>query len=341
MPDVVALGDVNVDIIASFDAYPAKGQDALASSIGFHCGGSAANTAMALARMGFEVCLIARVGIDPLASKALQGLDEAGVLPSGLQRDPTEMTGLMYVVVTPDCERTILGHRGANALTDPNDICRDEISRARLFHLSGYALLAEPQRSAALLALEIAVRHDLVVTLDPGLSIPQTALEEARALLPAVDLFLPNLAEARQLTGLTDPEACARWLLDAGVGLVALKLGKDGCLVGSGEGCVHVPGFAVEVRDSTGAGDYFAAGYLAGYLGGLDRRSAALLGNAMGAVAVARMGAGTAARVVGKVLSLVRGYRDGPAGRREGESAERVIDFLLARVEESQEENLW
>jgi ribokinase len=341
MPDVVALGDVNVDIIASFDAYPAKGQDALASSIEFHCGGSAANTAMALARLGFEVCLIARVGIDPLASKALHGLDEAGVLSSGLQRDPVEMTGLMYVVVTLDGERTILGHRGANALTDPGTICVGEIQCARLFHLSGYALLAEPQRSAALLALETSVQHGLVVTLDPGLSVPQTALEEAQALLPLVDLFLPNLEEAQRLTGLTDPEACARWLLDAGVGLVALKLGKDGCLVGSSEGFVNVPGFAVEARDSTGAGDYFAAGYLAGYLGGLDRRSAALLGNAMGAVAVGRLGAGTAAHAVGKVLNLVHGYCEGPVGREEGESAERVIDFLLARAEESQEEILW
>lgn len=341
MPDVVALGDVNVDIIARFDAYPAKGQDALASLIEFHCGGSAANTAVVLARMGFEVCLIARVGTDPLASKALEGLGEAGVLPNGLQRDPAGMTGLMYVVVTPDGERTMLGYRGANVLTDPNDICRDEIARARLFHLSGYALLAEPQRSAALVALEIACRHGLAVTLDPGLSVPQTALEEARALLPAVDLFLPNLEEARRLTGLTDPEACARWLLEAGVGLVALKLGEDGCLVGSDEGIVIVPGFAVEARDSTGAGDYFAAGYLAAYLGGLDWRSAALLGNAMGAVAVGRVGAGTAAHAVGEVLDLVRGYRHGPVGREAGESAERVIDFLLACTEESQEEDLW
>ena len=66
------------------------------------------------------------------------------------------MTGLMYFVVTPDGERTILGHRGANALTDPEPVREDEIQAARLLHLSGYALLAEPQRSAALRALEMA-----------------------------------------------------------------------------------------------------------------------------------------------------------------------------------------
>ena len=152
MAEIVALGDVNVDIIAHFPSYPGKGEDALAHSTEFHCGGSAANTAMALARMGLGVVLISRVGPDSLALKALNSLDEAGVIPSGLQRDPAAPTGLMYVVVTPDGERTILGHRGANVLTDPAQVREEEIRNARLFHLSGYALLADPQRSAALLA---------------------------------------------------------------------------------------------------------------------------------------------------------------------------------------------
>jgi len=230
MPDIVALGDVNVDIIAHFTSYPDKGQDALAYSTEFHCGGSAANTAMALARMGLDVVLISRVGPDSLALKALNSLSEAGVIPTGLQRDPAAMTGLMYVVVTPDGERTILGHRGANVLTDPNKVREEDIRDARLLHLSGYALLADPQRSAALLALEMACRHGLTVTLDPGMSVPQAALDEMRALLPVVDIFLPNLPEAQALTGADSPQECFRALVGAGVRVVALKLGKYGCL---------------------------------------------------------------------------------------------------------------
>ena len=108
MPEVIALGDINVDIIAHFPSYPAQGGDALASSSEFHCGGSAANTARALAWMGLDVSLISRVGPDPLAARVLDNLSEVGVLPAGLQHDPAEATGLMYVVVTPDGERTIL-----------------------------------------------------------------------------------------------------------------------------------------------------------------------------------------------------------------------------------------
>ena len=338
MPDIVALGDVNVDIIAHFASYPGKGQDALAFSTEFHCGGSAANTAMALARMALDVVLISRVGPDSLALKALNSLSEAGVIPTGLQRDPAAMTGLMYVVVTPDGERTILGHRGANVLTDPNQMREEDIRDARLFHLSGYALLADPQRSAALLALEMACRHGLIVTLDPGMSVPQAALDEMRALLPVIDIFLPNLPEAQALTGADSPQDCFQALMAAGVRAVALKLGEHGCLIGGDKGFVYVPGFAIEARDTTGAGDFFAAGIIAGCLGNLDRRSAAVLGNAMGAMAAARVGAGTSVPQARDVLALLRDPAQ-PSGRSNRvEAIRQVIDFVTTLATEPEEE---
>ncbi len=342
MPDIVALGDVNVDIIAHFASYPGKGEDALAYSTEFHCGGSAANTAMALARIGLDVVLLSRVGPDPLAARAVGSLSEAGVLLTGLQRDPAAMTGLMYVIVTPDGERTILGHRGANVLTDPNLIGEEQIRDAKLLHLSGYALLAEPQRSAALLALEMACRHGLTVALDPGMSVHQAALNEMRALFPVIDILLPNLPEAQALTGAVSPEACLQALLAEGIRLVALKLGVHGCLIGDAEGSAHIPGFSVETRDTTGAGDFYAAGFIAGYLGGLDLRGAAILGNAMGAVASARVGAGTSGLRAGEVLALLRDPRQAPVRSERAEVVRQVIDFVMALAAEPEEEGkLW
>jgi len=338
MPQVIALGDINVDIIAHFSSYPGKGEDALAHSTEIHCGGSAANTAIALARMGIETSLISRVGPDSWALKALGCLSEAGVDPRGLQRDPAAMTGMMYVIVTPDGERTILGHRGANVLTDPGQIREEDLSGADVFHLSGYALLTEPQRSAALVALEMACRHGLTVTLDPGMALPQVALDELRHLLPVVNILLPSLGEARYLTGLANPEACACTLLDQGVDVVALKLGADGCLVSSDRGSFLVPGFAVETRDSTGAGDSFAAGFIAGFLGGLDWRSAAVLGNAMGARTAARIGAGVEAPTAQEVLNLLNGRFDEPAHGDSLEAIRRVIQYVTRLSTEPEEE---
>ena len=343
MPEVVALGDVNVDIIAHFPSYPAKGQDALASSTEFHCGGSAANTAMALAWMGLEVSLISRVGPDPLAPRVLDHLRAAGVLSTGLQRDPSVATGLMYIVVTPDGERTILGHRGANVSTDPNQIGEEDIGNARLLHLSGYTLLADPQRSAALLALELACRHGLIVTLDPGMSVPRAALDEMRALLPVVDVLLPNLLEAQRLTGLTTPEECTEWLLTSGVGAVALKLGRDGCLVSSGTEILWVPGFSIEAHDTTGAGDYFAAGVIAGYLRGLDWHSAAILANALGALGAARVGAGTSVPMAREVLDLLHEQAQVTEQQERSAAIQRASDFvaMLATEPEEEEKRWW
>jgi ribokinase len=310
MAEVVVLGDANVDVIAHFAKFPTPGRDAFATSTELHCGGSAANMAMALARLGVETLLVARVGADPWARTVIDSLAAAGVGLSGLQHDPRAMTGLMYVIVLPDGERTILAHRGANTRTDPNILPLAALRAARVVHLSGYALLAEPQRSAMLLALKLARQEGATVALDPGMS-GHTAVELMGDLLPEIDVLFPNLAEARRLTGRSVAEDCARALLDAGVGMVALKLGKAGCLVCSQDCCHRIPGFAIAVRDTTGAGDGFDAGFIAGFLRGLDLVGAAVLGNAMGAVIAASVGADPVSLTADKVAEVLRtGYHD-------------------------------
>jgi sugar/nucleoside kinase (ribokinase family) len=166
----------------------------------------------------------------------------------------------------------------------------------------------------------------------------QQALHEIHTLLPAVDILLPSLAEAQQLTGLTVPEDCALALLDAGVHVVALKLGKEGCLIAARDGSFRVPGFAVQTRDSTGAGDFFAAGLIAGFLGRLDWHSAAVLGNAMGAMAVTRVGAGAAAPKAQEVLSLLREQHNESSQRGRAEVIQRVIDFVATLATKPEEE---
>lgn len=309
MPDIVALGDVNVDIIGHFSDYPVRGSDAFARSHAFRCGGSAANTAMALARMGCGVSLIARLGSDPLALTARASLAEAGVGCSLLQWDPNVGTGLMYVVVTPDGERTILGYRGANALTDPDQIDETALAGARHFHLSGYALLADPQRSAALRCHALARQHGLTISLDPGTTASEAVLSQVTALLPEVDILLPTLEEARKITGLDSASDCARSLQSLGSSVVALKLGQAGCLVAGDGQVLRIPGLDVQVQDSTGAGDSFAAGMIIGHLAGLSPGSTAVLANAMGAVAAARVGGGPPAAMQQEVLALLRDPR--------------------------------
>lgn len=303
VPEVIALGDINVDIIARISRFPGKGEDAFARSTSYHCGGSAANAAIALSRLGVRVSLLARLGTDPWASVARRALEQAGVLLNCLQVDHSAITGLMLIIVTPDGERTMIGDRGANALAVVDETNEMHIRRASLLHVSGYAFLDEPQRTATLRALDVARSQSIAVSLDPGFTVSAEALRQIRHLLPAVDLLLPNLAEARALTNRSTPEDCVQALLDLGIGTVALKLGCDGCLVARRGHSVRMPAFSVRARDSTGAGDSFAAGLMTYLLGRLDWEAAAALGNALGAVTTAHPGAGPQETLVRNTLA--------------------------------------
>ena len=138
---------------------------------------------------------------------------------------------------------------------------------------------------------------------------------------------------------MTAPEDCAHVLLDKGCQVVALKLGRDGCLVGSREGLRHVPGLAVQARDSTGAGDGFAAGFIAGRLAGLSLHSAAILGNALGAMAAARVGASMEMMQRRDVLALLQSYGRQEAYSAHLEAIQQVIDLISTRLVEQEEEN--
>lgn len=292
MPQVIALGDINVDFIAHVPYYPQAGGDGVARHAQIYSGGSAANTALVLARCGVEVGLIARVGRDALAAQTLVELSDAGVDGHQIQYDPELTSGIMFVAVTPDGERTMLGYRGANVRLNPLLLDADEIARARVLHVSGYALLESPQRDAALRAIEIAHRSGVRVSLDLGVEAAQNQTERVHTLLPGISWIFPNQMEAESLVGHVDGTRAVQRFLDYGLEVVVLKLGEMGCVIGSREDVFAVPAFDVEVKDTTGAGDSFDAGFITGRLNGLSWRASGLLANALGALAASVVGAG-------------------------------------------------
>ena len=330
MPQVVTLGDINIDIIASIPRYPSPGGDGLAERAEVHSGGSAANTATVLANFGVDVSIIGRVGRDVFAEQALACLAEAGVDLSCVQRDEKAITGIMFIPVTPDGERTLFGYRGANSRLEPALLDEGYIAQADVFHLSGYALLAEPQRSAVRRAVEMAHRAGVTISLDVGLQAAVKATEEVKALSPLVDLIFPNQAEAKHLTGSSDVREVVRALLNYGIETVALKLGERGCAVGSEGEIFSVPAFAVEVQDTTGAGDSFDAGFILGRLGGLDVRESAILANALGALAASAVGAGDALPGPEKARVLLQGCLSDPAWRHWEREVNRILERLSA-----------
>lgn len=290
-PQVICLGDINLDIIAPISRYPELGEDAYAEQPSVSPGGSAANTAAILTRLGVRAGLIGRVGTDPLGVEVLSRLASFGIDLSRVQRDPGAVTGLMFIPIVPGGERTMFGFRGANTRLSLSPMDREYVTQARLLHVSGYSLLASPQREAAFQAIAWARMAGRPVSLDAGLEVVRQQPEVLAQVLPGLTLLLPGEAEAAVLAGRQEPEQAVRTLLGRDIRIVALKRGPAGCVVGGPKGIFAVPAFSVQSVDTTGAGDAFDAGFIAAWLRGLDLRAAALLGNAVGALATTRSGA--------------------------------------------------
>ena len=310
MPDIIVIGDINIDLIFNIPAYPTPGSEAIASTVQMHTGGSAVNTAIALAKMDMDVGFIGRIGPDALAKQALADLNEAGVDCTHIQVDPRVSTGMIFIAVTVDGERTMFGARGANAFTEAAALDPDYFTNCRWIHLSGYSFLSHHQYETMQTVLDLAENSPYTrVSLDIGTEPALKARNQILQVLPRVDVIFPNrieltlLAEGRPL-----PEALD-YLLDQRANAVVTKCGRHGSVVAVGNKRIDLPAFKVDVKDSTGAGDSFDAGVVLGRLVGLSWEAAGALGNALGGLATAREGSGansisraTVARLVEKHL---------------------------------------
>ncbi len=288
----MCLGDVMTDVVATLTQPLAHGSDSPAP-VRLLAGGSAANTAAWLAATGHHVTLVGRIGADSAGETARTTLERAGV-HTRLAIDPDRPTGTCIVLVSPDGERSMIPDAGANAALSPSDLPSPMLDATSHLHVVGYALLNQGSREAARRAIDLARSAGSSVSIDPSSVGPLTTLGADRFLswVHGSDLLLANADEARTLTGVTDVAAAASALTEA-FNEVVVTLGADGALwVGRDQDQpVHVAAQRVDVVDSTGAGDAFAAGYLPSALDGCDPETALAAGCALAARAVTRTGA--------------------------------------------------
>jgi ribokinase len=308
-PAILVFGDANADIIARVSVWPKPGEECLASNLEFRCGGVAANCAIALTRWQVHPTLIACVGQDPIAQAVLQKLKAQGVDTDRIQTTNRAMTGLLYINVTPNGQRTFFGSRAANRTVrlQPRDLAL--VKRTNAAILMGYSFL-DPHPTQAALRILSEVRHRngwiaLDAGMEPSQKIPEKILQIARK----VDLLFVSHEEATALTGKRDPRQAFRKLLKTGVRNVVLKLGKRGCLIiDNGEPLV-VPPLSVRAVDSTGAGDAFNAAFLQAKLRNWSAAEAAIAANAAGAAATQVIGAGEQAPTIGQIARILRAHR--------------------------------
>lgn len=330
MPDVVLLGDINIDMVVQIPGYPVRGGESVATAVEMYTGGSAVNTAMALASLGVNTGFIGCVGQDALAAQALSDLAEVGVDHRYVQFSTSISTGLIYIVVTPDGERTMFASRGANMLTQTSELWRQYLQGTRWYHLSGYALLAQPQQEAALFALELAEHQRCRISIDVGVELAFRHRQQVLNLLPRLDIVFPNEDELALLAPGMSTEDGLTYLLDHGARAVLAKRGKDGCLIAAGRERLHVPSFQVQVRDTTGAGDSFNAGVILGRLVGLSWPASAALGNAFGALATTKQGAAAGSLSAARAARLLEKHMELAQWRPWLDALEEALAYLQA-----------
>lgn len=295
MASVVCLGILVADVIGRpIDSYPAPGTLQLVSSITPHLGGCAANTGIGLQTLGVPTRVVGKVGTDGFGSFVRDELASHGVNTAGLCEDPVTPTSATMVMVSTDAERTFLHCTGANAtFTEADFSAEDVLAGTDLLHIAGHGLTPRFDGEQCARLLQHARARGVKTSLDTAGAPEPIWCENLRATLPHLDYFVPSLHEVRYLLPNPEtatPEAVAEYLLNAGVRTVALKMGERGSYVTDGKEAHYVPSLRVEAVDATGAGDAFAAGFLAAALRGLDLKTCAAFGNAAGALCVTQVG---------------------------------------------------
>ncbi|MEU4420363.1 PfkB family carbohydrate kinase [Actinoplanes sp. NPDC024001] len=289
---MIVVGDLVTDVLVEQNGPIQVGSDT-GAAIRIAGGGQAANTAAWLAHTGRQVTLIAAIGDDVAGRDRVAELEASGVR-CAVRVHPDVATGSVVVLTSPD-ERTMITDRGASLLLDPEHVT-EVISAAPAgghVHLSGYPLLHAGSRPAGLAALAAAARRGLTVSVDAASAAPLRAAG-APAFLDWVrdaDLLLCNQDEADVLAGPGAAEDQAS-RLTAHVRNAVVKQGAAGARWSGRDGVVASWASArVPVKDPTGAGDAFAAGLLAAWCSGNGPEAALAAGAALGAAAVARIGA--------------------------------------------------
>ncbi len=293
-PDVVVLGDVMTDVGVHTAGQPAVGSD-IDARIAVGGGGAGGNVAAWLAHLDVAVGLVTSVGDDAAGAAAVAELRRVGVRVSG-RRDRDRPTGTVVALVDAAGERTMLTDRGANVTLTPADVPAAWFRPDAHLHVSGYALFAGPGRAAAVAALDRARRVGMTTSVDPASWAPLRRLGARRflGLTAAAQLCLPNLPEARVLTGLEAPDAAARELA-AHYGAAVVTCGGDGVVWSDGTATIRVAGAEGAVVDTTGAGDAFVAGWLGATASGAPVDVALGRAAVVAAAAVAAAGARPAA----------------------------------------------
>ena len=267
--DLLAVGETLVDLISEEEV------ESLRDAYTFrkYQGGSPANIAVNVAKLGGSSAVISKTGIGNFGQFLKAELQRAGVITDYMVMDHLVHTTVIFISRTegtPDFE----AFRAGDYKLQPAEVSQEAIQRAKVVHASTFALSRKPCREAVEKAFQLAKASNKIVSLDPNYSRQlwpnyREARHVLEQMLGYATITKPSLDDAGRILGPgKEPEAYVDWFHEMGPPIVVLTMGGDGILLSEGGQIRHVPAHDVEVVDATGAGDSFWAGFVTALLDG-------------------------------------------------------------------------
>ena len=302
MNRIVVVGSSNTDMVVRVPHLPDPGETVLGGTFFQAAGGKGANQAVAAARAGGTVFLVACLGNDHLGDAALAGFIREGIDISGVHRVDGTASGVALIVVAAGGENSIAVASGANALITPDIVKAAEtvISAANIVLLQLEIPIETVEAAAAL-----AIVHGKSVILNPA---PAHYLPEA--IWPCISILTPNRAEASMLAGIPvknrdDISRAGSLLLDKGIGAVVMTLGSDGVFVAKQDTQKWIPAKKIQAKDTTGAGDVFNGTLAVALAQGATLLEAVHFANTAAGISATRFGAQPSAPRLDEIMSYV------------------------------------
>lgn len=286
--DVVTVGHVLVDIRLLVDRFPGPDEEARILQENRGVGGSAANVAIAVRRLGLKSATIAKIGLDGFGKIAVEELLREKVDVSGLKISPTLPTGFSIVARDSMGRIVIYGFKGAAENLEQEEIDRELIKKAKYVHISSL------RPDTSVYVAKLAKKLGRKVSWDPGRRLASMGIVKLEDLVKHVDIVFANKREIQLLTGIWNYRKAAYEISKLGPEIVIVKKGAEGAYMQMENMELDIPAYKPpKIVDTTGAGDAFAAGFLTALIRNRNPSKALKYAAIVAALKISKLGSHT------------------------------------------------
>ncbi len=286
-PRIAVIGSANVDLTTFADRFPKPGETIFGQKFDLGFGGKGANQTVAARLCGADVFMVARVGSDLFGPATIENFKKLGIDATHVKQVEGLSSGVAPIFVEPNGQNRILVVKGANDALKAADV---DAAAETLKTCQCIVLQLEVPLETVYYAVSFARKKGIRCILNPA---PAAALDMSA--LAGLDYFIPNESEAETITGMpvrtaNDAGKCASVLLSQGIRRVIITLGANGSFLAGDNVSEHVPPFAVNSVDSTGAGDAFIGSFAVFLAEGLSELEAVRRANLYAALSTTGVG---------------------------------------------------